>query len=224
MVGGPVVADGVGRSPADPVYDPFWSLANESGVTVCYHGGDSAYSQYLADWGETSEMEAFRQNPFRALISANHHQDNFANLLAHGHFARYPNLRVASIETGSAWVFHLFEKLTKSFGQTPAGLPRGSPRDLQARTCGCRRSTRTSSAGLRDLLGADHILMGSDFPHAEGLAEPVVLHQGPRELQLLRRGLPAGHAGQRPRPVAAPARPEVAAPWRFPPASASSTR
>ena len=27
-------------------------------------------------------------------------------------------------------------------------------------------------AGLRDLVGADHMLMGSDFPHAEGLAEP----------------------------------------------------
>jgi predicted TIM-barrel fold metal-dependent hydrolase len=26
---------------------------------------------------------------------------------------------------------------------------------------------------LRELLGADHILMGSDYPHAEGLAEPA---------------------------------------------------
>ena len=26
---------------------------------------------------------------------------------------------------------------------------------------------------LRDLIGADHMLFGSDFPHAEGLAEPV---------------------------------------------------
>jgi predicted TIM-barrel fold metal-dependent hydrolase len=26
---------------------------------------------------------------------------------------------------------------------------------------------------LRDLLGADHILFGSDWPHAEGLAEPT---------------------------------------------------
>ena len=26
---------------------------------------------------------------------------------------------------------------------------------------------------LRDLLGVDHILFGSDFPHAEGLAEPT---------------------------------------------------
>ena len=26
---------------------------------------------------------------------------------------------------------------------------------------------------LRDLLGVDHILFGSDFPHAEGLADPT---------------------------------------------------
>ena len=25
---------------------------------------------------------------------------------------------------------------------------------------------------LRDLIGADRMIMGSDFPHAEGLAEP----------------------------------------------------
>jgi predicted TIM-barrel fold metal-dependent hydrolase len=28
-------------------------------------------------------------------------------------------------------------------------------------------------AALRDLLGADRLLMGSDWPHAEGLAEPA---------------------------------------------------
>jgi predicted TIM-barrel fold metal-dependent hydrolase len=28
-------------------------------------------------------------------------------------------------------------------------------------------------AGLVDLLGADHILFGSDFPHPEGLADPL---------------------------------------------------
>ena len=26
---------------------------------------------------------------------------------------------------------------------------------------------------LRDKIGADHVLFGSDFPHAEGLAEPT---------------------------------------------------
>jgi predicted TIM-barrel fold metal-dependent hydrolase len=171
MVGGPVVVNEVGRSPADPVYDDFWSLANESGVTVCYHGGDSTYSQYLADWGENAEMEAFRQNPFRSLISANHHQDNFANLLAHNHFSRYPNLRVASIETGSAWVFHLFEKLEKSFGQTPHAYSE-DPRETFKRHVWVSPFYEDELGRLRDLLGAEHVLMGSDYPHAEGLADP----------------------------------------------------
>ncbi len=172
MVGGPIVATGVRRSPADPALDPFWSLANESGVTICYHGGDSAYSEYLADWGEQAEMESFRQNPFRSIISVNAHQDTFANLLAHGLFHRFPNLRMASIETGSAWVFHLFEKLTKSFGQTPHAYAE-DPRLTFQRHVWVSPFYEDPLDELRDLLGSERILMGSDYPHAEGLAEPV---------------------------------------------------
>jgi predicted TIM-barrel fold metal-dependent hydrolase len=172
MVGGPVVVGGVGSSPADPPYYPFWSLVNESGVTVAYHGGDSNYSKYLVDWGENPELEAFRQNPFRSLISANHHQDNFANLLAHGHFHRFPNLRIASIETGSDWVFHLFEKLGKSFGQIPQAYL-DDPRETFKRHVWVSPFYEDELGALRDLLGVDHVLMGSDYPHAEGLVEPA---------------------------------------------------
>ncbi len=172
MVGGPIVVHGQGHSPADPVYDGFWSLANDSGVTVCYHGGDSAYSQYLAHWGENAEMEAFRQNPFRSLASSNAIQDTIANLLAHRLFQRFPNLRIASIETGSEWVFHLFEKLTKSFGQTPHAYPE-DPRETFKRHVWVSPFYEDQLGELRELLGAGHILMGSDFPHAEGLAEPA---------------------------------------------------
>ena len=172
MVAGPIVVDGRGVSPADPVYDPFWARANESGITVCYHGGDSRYSAYMADWGELAETQAFRQNPFRALGSANAIQDTFANLLAHGLFARFQNLRLASIETGSDWVFHLFEKLKKSFGQTPRAYPE-DPRDTFRRHVWVSPFYEDPLGELRELLSADHILMGSDFPHAEGLAEPI---------------------------------------------------
>ncbi|MDE3203862.1 MAG: amidohydrolase family protein [Acidobacteriota bacterium] len=172
MVGGPVVANGTGRSPADPAYDRFWSVVNESGVTVCLHGGDSYYSTYLADWGEASESQAFRQNPFRSIVSSDHHQDTFASFLAHGLFHRFPNLRVASIETGSAWVFHLFEKLKKSFGQTPRAYPE-DPRETFRRHVWVSPFYEDELDRLRDVIGAERILMGSDFPHAEGLAEPA---------------------------------------------------
>lgn len=172
MVGGPVVVDGLGRSPADSLYDRFWGLANESGLTVCYHGGDSRYAKYSADWGEKSETEAFRQNPFRSLASYNPIQDTIANLLAHRLFERFPNLRLASIETGSDWVFHLFEKLKKSFGQTPLAYPE-DPRETFTRHVWVSPFYEDELGELRDLIGAEHILMGSDYPHAEGLAEPA---------------------------------------------------
>jgi len=172
MVPGPIVTDGGGRSPADPVYDPFWARANEAGLTVLYHGGDSAYSRYLADWGESAEMESFRQNPFRSLQSSSPVQDLFANLLAHQLFARFPNLRLASIETGSDWVMHLFAKLTKSFGQTPNAYPE-DPRETFKRHVWVSPYYEDPLDELRDLIGADHMLMGSDWPHAEGLAEPM---------------------------------------------------
>ena len=172
MVGGPVVVRGIGHSPADPVYDPFWSLADESGVTVCYHGGDSAYARYLRDWGETGETEAFRQNPFRSLASPNAIQDTMANLLAHRLFERFPNLRLAAIETGSDWVFHLFEKLKKSFGQTPQSYPE-DPRETFKRHVWVSPFYEDELGQLRQMMGVDHILMGSDYPHAEGLADPA---------------------------------------------------
>jgi predicted TIM-barrel fold metal-dependent hydrolase len=168
---GPVITRAGGRSPSDPELDPFWSRINEAGVTVVVHGGDSWYSNYLADWGESTMLEAFRQNPFRSLVSANVTQDTFANLLARRHFERFPNVRMAAIETGSEWVLHLFQKLKKSFGQTPQAYPE-DPRETFRRHVWISPFYEDPLDELRELIGADHMLMGSDFPHAEGLAEP----------------------------------------------------
>jgi predicted TIM-barrel fold metal-dependent hydrolase len=172
LLPGPIVVHGVGHSPAETTYDPFWARVNEAGVTVLYHGGDSRYSSYLADWGENAETEAFRQNPFRSLASSSAIQDTFANSLAHHLFHRFPNLRLAAVETGSDWVFHLFEKLKKSFGQTPFAYPE-DPRETFRRHVWVSPFYEDELGGLRDLVGSDRLLMGSDFPHAEGLAEPA---------------------------------------------------
>jgi len=171
LVPGPVITRSGPVSPADPVFDTMWGLLNEAGAVLTAHGGNAYYSRYLADWGEGTEMEAFRQNPFRSIVSWSAVQDWFANLLAHGLFQRFPNLRMASIETGSDWVFHLYDKLKKSYSQTPQAYPE-DPRETFKRHVWVSPYYEDELAGLRDLVGADHMLMGSDFPHAEGLAEP----------------------------------------------------
>jgi predicted TIM-barrel fold metal-dependent hydrolase len=65
----------------------------------------------------------------------------------------------------------LFEKLKKSFGQTPLAYPE-DPRETFKRHVWISPFYEDQLGELREMLGAEHILMGSDYPHAEGLADP----------------------------------------------------
>jgi predicted TIM-barrel fold metal-dependent hydrolase len=172
MVGGPVNTREGYKSPADPCFDPFWRLANDSGITVAFHSGDTRYSHYLSDWGENEMLESFRATAFRALASANPTQDTIASMLSRHLFKRFPRLRIATIESGSSWVLHLFEKLTKSYGQAPFLYPE-DPRETFRRHVWVAPFYEDELDTLKDTIGVERVLMGSDYPHVEGLAEPA---------------------------------------------------
>lgn len=173
MRSGPIVGPGGGRSPADPVYDPVWSRLDEAGVLVAYHSGESGYHRYAADWGESPEMEAFRYSPFKAMITGHRPIfDTVAALICNRLFDRFPNLRVATIESGSDWVAELVVKMGKSYKQIPAAWGE-DPIEVLRRHLWVSPYYEDDITELRGLLGVDHIIMGSDFPHAEGLADPA---------------------------------------------------
>ena len=195
MRSGPIVGPNGGRSPGDPIYDPFWARIDEAGILVAYHSGESGYARYAADWGESSEMEAFRYNPFKNLTAGSRPIfDTIAALVAHGVFQRFPNVRVATIESGSEWVGELFPKLRKSFKQIPAAWGE-DPVEQIRRHVWVSPYYEDNLEKLNQLIGADHIIMGSDFPHAEGLAEPAVVPG--RSGRVHRRRDQADHARQR---------------------------
>jgi predicted TIM-barrel fold metal-dependent hydrolase len=173
MRSGPVVGPNFSRSPADRMYDPFWARINEAGVLVAYHSGESGYHRYAADWGESPEMEAFRYSPFKA-VTTGHRPifDTIAALLAHGLFNRFDNLRVATIESGSEWVGELIPKLRKSFKQIPSAWG-ADPVETLRRHVWVSPYYEDDLLALASSIGADRMLLGSDWPHAEGLAEPA---------------------------------------------------
>ena len=172
MVGGPIVVNGIGISPGRSRLRSLLVPGQRIGCHRLLHGGNSRYGRYLSDWGETPIWRPSARTRSGASSSANPTQDTFANLLAHGLFDRFPNLRLACIETGADWVFHLFEKLKKSFGQSPHLLPE-DPRETFKRHVWVIALLRGRTGCAATLLGRDHILMGSDYPHAEGLADPI---------------------------------------------------
>ena len=107
------------RTPGHPAHDPFWARLNEAGITLAVHGGDSGYGEYEQLWGLAGEIEAFRQPPLRSLLSASPIHDMMASLMSDRLFERFPNLRVATIETGSGWVSPLLQRLRKTAIQNP---------------------------------------------------------------------------------------------------------
>ena len=168
------VPDGTGgrRSLGHPAHAKVWQRLNDHGITVAMHSGDSGYGFMLEHWGVDSEFQSFRYNALKSLLTFSPISDALASLLAEGVLSRHRNLRIATIETGSEWVWPFVKKLDKTYRQQPHAFDE-DPLEVFQRQVWISPYYEDNLMGLRDLIGADHMLFGSDFPHAEGLADPV---------------------------------------------------
>jgi predicted TIM-barrel fold metal-dependent hydrolase len=160
-------------SPADHRFDPFWGLVNESGVTVGIHSGDAGYGRYINDWEPYGDLEAFRHSPLRSVISSDRPPfETLAALVCQGLFDRFPNVRVATIESGAEWVPLLLKKLAKAYGQMPSAFA-SDPVETFRQHVWVAPFYEDDMGILKEVLGVDRLLFGSDWPHAEGLSEPL---------------------------------------------------
>jgi predicted TIM-barrel fold metal-dependent hydrolase len=82
-----------------------------------------------------------------------------------------------SVENGSAWVPYLLRVMDKAArsgagGQWLGGRIDGPPSEIFRRHVSVAPFDDDDIRGLVDLLGADRVLLGSDYPHPEGFPEP----------------------------------------------------
>jgi len=159
-------------TPGDRAHDGFWQLLNDSGIMLAVHGGDSSYAIYEQMWGLTGELEAFRLPALKRLLSASPIRDFIASLMSDKVFERFDNLRVATIETGSDWVPPLMKKLAAVSVQMPGEFAE-DPVELLRRHLWVSPFAEDDVYATVEAMGPDRILFGSDYPHVEGLAEPV---------------------------------------------------
>jgi len=186
-----VIAPEGRRSLGNPLHDPFWQRVNDAGITICIHSGDAGYGFMLDYWGQDSEFEAFRYSPLRALLTTSPISDAVASFIGEGIFARFPNLRLATIESGSEWVGPLRKKLKKAYGQHTYAFAE-DPLVTLAKHVYISPYYEDDLQELKEQIGASHILFGSDWPHAEGLEFPTeFVHDlegfGDKEIRLIMR-------------------------------------
>ncbi len=160
------------RTASDPVFDPFWSRVDEAGVTVVAHVSNSGYSTngyprsgLLDTIGGGKRPTVASLNPERAIY------DFLLTLIYDKLFERFPNLRIASVENGSAFLADLFRKLELSRERLP-DYYREDPVALFRNHVWINPFWEDDMAEIVGHMGADRVIFGSDWPHMEGLAQP----------------------------------------------------
>jgi len=155
-------------------FDPFWQRVVERGLLVTMHASDSGYNRYADEWeGNSGEFLAFKPQPF-SLVSTHDRaiKDAVSALICHGALSRFPQLQVAVVENGSGWVGPLLQQLRDVYQKMPQAFLE-DPELVFKRNLYVHPFHEEDPVGLVRLLGADHVLFGSDFPHPEGMADPL---------------------------------------------------
>jgi predicted TIM-barrel fold metal-dependent hydrolase len=160
------------RSFGLPEFDPFWKAVQDADILVSMHSSDSGYTRYQNDWTGPAEMLPFRLDPFRMMsVGKRPMEDTMTAFTAHGVFARFPDLRVASIESGGDWVAGFVAHLADVHRKMPHAFD-GDPVEQFKSHVYVSPFHEDNLGVLIDTIGIDHVLFGSDYPHPEGLAEP----------------------------------------------------
>ena len=161
------------KSPGDPMFDPFWARADEAGVIVASHAGDSGYGSIADQWEPTGDLMAFQVAPLRAIVTQHRDISDFsAALICHGLFDRFQTLRMASVENGAGWVGPLKKRLAKAHHQNP-GYFAEDPVDTLDRHFWVAPFWEDEVDDVVKYVAHDRIVFGSDWPHAEGTALPL---------------------------------------------------
>ena len=111
-------------------------------------------------------MNAYGEAPLVHTISS---------IIYYNLFARFPNLKVLSVENGAEWVPHFLQKLDKSRGMAkngtwPCGQLADRPSNIFREHVGVVPYPEDDIAEIVAAVGPDTLCLGTDFPHPEGVA------------------------------------------------------
>ena len=161
------------RSIALPEFDPFWARVQEANVAVAMHSSFPPLTSYYETWEPGASDSAFKRSPLKEMLLQHREiEDAVAALICQGALSRFPRLRILSVENGANWVGHLQDQLDSTYRKMPQEFAE-HPVEAFRRNVYVNPFWEDDVARVIELCGVDHVLFGSDYPHPEGLAEPL---------------------------------------------------
>jgi predicted TIM-barrel fold metal-dependent hydrolase len=186
---GPASGFGGRRSIAQPEFDPFWSLMEDSGIVAGFHqvvnrrypvdllemGGGGESGRYFAPPGSGNTI--LTDASFRALCTPRWQVADFiSSMVGHGCLARHPRLKVAIVEFFCDWIRPMIQQFQRAYERSPQ-LFDEDPMDALRRNVFIHAFRDTNPIELIELLGVENTMWGSDFPHPEGLRDPLAFSE-----------------------------------------------
>ncbi|MGD1241476.1 MULTISPECIES: amidohydrolase family protein [unclassified Mycobacterium] len=173
-----------GRSPGDPYFDPFWARINEAKAVICYHISENHYQEHVASqWGwKMGPPFQFSAWQWQNTYGERPITDTLSALIFDNLFGRFPDIRVLVSEHGAAWIPHFISHMDKSRGMARLGPWLGGPlterpSEIFKRHVNVVPYPEDDTVKLVEALGGtEALVMGSDWPHAEGLREPAEMY------------------------------------------------
>ena len=184
----------------DPIYDPVWALCEKLDIPVNAHVGTGGPVYKPAP---AMPLVHFEEIPFYG-------QRPLTYMILGGVFERFPNLKFTLTEAGCSWIPDQLEKLDllmESVRSNTAGemripgelVPPKSASEYFQQNCYVGISQpRPLDIDAAVMLGVDHIMWGSDYPHDEGTfpythehLRQVMGHLKPEQIQRILSGTAA---------------------------------
>lgn len=167
-----------GNSPADIKFDPFWARVQEADCRIAIHLGGH-FGKRGAEWGEDPETHYKDFNGFQWITEWSDFpiMETVTCLIFHGLFNRFPKLKVLIAEHGIVWMPYLLRKMDHAFllGRRPkfeARLP-GRPSEMFREHFVVAPFPEENVQRGIEVVGNECLVFGSDFPHSEGLPDPL---------------------------------------------------
>jgi predicted TIM-barrel fold metal-dependent hydrolase len=95
-----------------------------------------------------------------------------ASIIGHGLATRFPDIRFMPVENGSAWLKPLINTMNKVYDRSPRAFDE-DPVVALKRSIKVHPFFEEDVLGVVEGIGADNVLFGSDYPHPEGLHDPL---------------------------------------------------
>jgi predicted TIM-barrel fold metal-dependent hydrolase len=190
------------KSFALPEFDPFWERVRELDLVVGMHSGDAGYNRYTNEWeglGDkemviTAKSKARQSSP--AFLALSSEKDNLvdamASIIGHGLATRFPELKFMPVEFASSWIRPFYAKLQRTYDSAPV-LFDENPVEVFNRNVWVHAFHEPDPKGLLEIgIPADHVMFGSDFPHPEGMEDPLAYSAVVADLPLDQQALIMG--------------------------------